>query len=375
MAPHLTSAELDFIHEKYAEGMTPILVHKVLKAQRGKKNIQAPHLTNLRKVLKGKRYRRGRQETRGKMPKYYRAMVLRMDQKRKELINTADNQREVRWEDVRRSARVPKGHRTTLKRAFSRENIPVAARRPREKPQRTAEHEAERYAFAKEMAAKPPSYYINSIDMIIDNKAFDIPTTERARKYQKSQHIRFHLRTPAEGIKNKFTKPGRKNNRMNTGAKASVCAGISNGRIVLWHYLKKTWNGEAAAELYNDVIYPTLKRVRGLKRWYRLLEDNDPTGYKSNAAKTAKRETNIKALVFPRYSPDINPLDFSIWHAVEAKMMASTPKKIETVAEYKKRLRLTALRLPRAEVTKAVGKMSSKIRELKDARGGNIPSD
>ncbi len=183
------------------------------------------------------------------------------------------------------------------------------------------------------------------------------------------------MRTPAEGLKKEFTKPGRKKNRMNTGAKASVCAGISNGRIVLWHYLPKKWNGEEAAKLYREVISPTLKRVRGLKRSHRLLEDNDPTGYKSNKAKAAKVETNIKTHVFPRYSPDINPLDFSIGQAVETKMLANTPKEVETVAAYKQRLRSTALRVPRAVVSEAVNKMAVRIRELKAAKGGNIPSD
>ena len=55
MAPHLTAAELDFIHEKPEDGLTPIPIHKRLKAQRDKKKLETPHLTNVRKALKGKR--------------------------------------------------------------------------------------------------------------------------------------------------------------------------------------------------------------------------------------------------------------------------------------------------------------------------------
>ena len=51
---------------------------------------------------------------------------------------------EVRWKDVIRAARAPKVHRTTAKKAFHRENIPVAARRPREKPNRSKANKAER---------------------------------------------------------------------------------------------------------------------------------------------------------------------------------------------------------------------------------------
>ena len=147
----------------------------------------------------------------------------------------------------------------------------------------------------------------------------------------KSQRVRFHLRTPAEGTVDEFTKPGRKKNRYNTGAQANVCAGISNGRVVLWHYLPKVWNGEAAAHLYTNIIYPTLRRCRGDKRAYTILEDNDPTGYKSNAAKRVKADCHIIAHNFPRYSPDMNPLDYSIWHEVERRMGENEPKKVETV--------------------------------------------
>ena len=181
------------------------------------------------------------------------------------------------------------------------------------------------------------------------------------------------MRTPAEGLKDEFTKPGRKKNRMNTGAKASVCAVISNGRIVLCHYLPKTWNGQAAADLYANITFKTLQRVPGKKRAYILIEDNDPTGYKSSKAKVSKASLGIKVHVFPRYSPDISPLDFSVWKVVEAKVLANCPKRVETVVEYKARMRLTALRVQRVVVFTAVGALAKRVRQLKDVKGGNIP--
>ena len=375
MAPHLTPAELDFIHSLETAGRDPAGIHQALSAQRARKKIAAPHITNVRKALKGNTYKRGRKETRGRRAKYSKKMVLRMDKARKDLAKKVSSGREVLWRDIRKAARVPDGHRSTLKNAFAREGINVAARRPREKPRRTPEHIKERFAFAKAMAAHPPSYYEKRLDMIIDNKKFDIPTTERARQYMKNQRVRFHLRTPAEGIKDEFTKPGRKKNRMNTGAQASVCAGISNGRVVLWHYLPKTWNGTVAADLYTNVIHPSLQKHRGIKRSYVLLEDNDPTGYKSNAAKSAKAACGIKAHAFPRYSPDINPLDFSIWNEIERRMVENSPKKLETVAAYKRRLRTTALRLPDSFVSKTVRAMAGKLRQMQDAKGHHIRSD
>ena len=55
MAPHLTAAELDFIHEKSEDGLAPVPIHKRLEAQRDKKKLETPHLTNVRKALKRKR--------------------------------------------------------------------------------------------------------------------------------------------------------------------------------------------------------------------------------------------------------------------------------------------------------------------------------
>ena len=70
-------------------------------------------------------------------------------------------------------------------------------------------------------------------NMIIDNKEFDIPKTERARQYMKSQHVRFHLCRPSEGLQEILTKPCRKRNRVNISGEASVRARISNGKIVV----------------------------------------------------------------------------------------------------------------------------------------------
>ena len=112
----------------------------------------------------------------------------------------------------------------------------------------------ERVAYCKEWGRKPSSFFVRDLDMIIDNKKFDVPTTERARLYMKQQRVRFHLRTPAEGLQAECTKPGRKKNKINTGAVAKVCAGLSNGRVVLWEYLPKTWNGSEAASLYKGAI-------------------------------------------------------------------------------------------------------------------------
>ena len=114
---------------------------------------------------------------------------------------------------------------------------------------------------------------------------------------------------------------------------------------------------------------------RGLKRKYRVLEDNDPTGYKSNKAKKVKQSLKIDAVQFPTYSPDLNPLDFSLWHEIDDRMQKNAPKAVETADAFKKRLRRTALRLPKTVVRKAVLSMPKRIKQVIKATGKSIPRD
>ena len=375
MAPHLSEQELDLIQRHSSAGKTATEIQKMLATRRARSSSVAPHLTNVRKAIRGKTYKRGLKETRGRKNKLSKKWVTALNNARKTLLRSTKNQREVRWKDVFKKARGPKVHRSTAKRAFHHFGINVAARRPREKPKRTLDHEQERVDYCTEWGKKSGSFYLNQIDLIIDNKVWELPTSERARQHLAEQRVRFHLRTPSEGLSKECTKPGRKKNKFNTGGRVNVCAGISNGRVVMWEYLPKAWNGEEATKLYRGAIVRTLKKHRGQKRSYKVLEDNDPRGYKSKKAEDAKSELGITPVRFPRYSPDLNPLDFSIWTAVEQRMFQNTPKRVETVAEYKKRLRLTALRLPAQVVSAAVRSMPTRMKAVVDAKGGNIKRD
>ena len=40
----------------------------------------------------------------------------------------------------------------------------------------------------------------------------------------------------------------------------------------------------------------------------------------------AKRDVGIKTIKWPRYSPDLNPLDFSFWKQLDRRMDEGAPK-------------------------------------------------
>ena len=187
--------------------------------------------------------------------------------------------------------------------------------------------------------------------------------------------MRFHLRKRSEGLKPGFTKPGTKRSRVSPGASANICAGIIGNRIRILYYLPKQWNGDEAAALYRGPIIKALRRYRGKKSSYKVIEDNDPAGYKSGVGKQAKRDLNIVPEVWPRYSPDLMPLDYSIWKLVENRMDKHTPTANETVEGFKARLKRTALRLPAELVKKVVAGIPKRAAAIVDAKGGNISLD
>ena len=161
----------------------------------------------------------------------------------------------------------------------------------------------------------------------------------------------------------------------NIGGCVKILAGISGDRVLVWEDIGKKWNGEKAAEMYRGPIIKALRKARGKKRSFLIAEDNDPSGYKSSKGMAAKREVNIKTVPWPRYSPDLNPLDFSLWANVSKRMQDAAPKGRESVGAWKKRLRRTALRTPKAEIRKMVARIRSKAKEIYDNKGGDIASD
>ena len=118
-----------------------------------------------------------------------------------------------------------------------------------------------------------------------------------------------------------------------------------------------------------------MKRHRGSKRRYTILEDNDPTGWKSTAARAAKASLKITPLEIPAYSPDMNPCDFALWDEVERRMAEQQTPDGETPDGFKARLRRTAKGIPKATVLKMVLAMKRRTQSIYENQGGHIPMD
>ena len=216
--------------------------------------------------------------------------------------------------------------------------------------------------------------FTDDLHLIIDNKRFDTPTSADAREHLSKQKVVAQLRTRSEGLETHFTRPSAKRHRKNTGGFVNVCAGISNCRVVPWEYHTK-WNGQVAAEMYKGPIMKILKKKHGIKPSYLIAEDNDPTGYKSSKAMAAKCSLKIKTVAWPRYSPDLMPLDFCLWNDINKRMDETSPKGYESVKAFKARLRRTALRTPMKTVRAAIEAMKSRAQRIWEAKGKDIARD
>ena len=349
MAPHLTPAELDKVQQWSHLTDDEVLVRITKARERG--GVEPPGLRAVQRARAGRTFRRGRKETRGRKKKLTPKHVRKLNAVRKDLIKQAKGLREVHWDDVIKKSRVPKVDPTTAARALQAAGIDVAARRPREKPMRKPEHEQLRTEICSKWARRPATYFTKSIDLIMDNKKWDIPTSAVGKRFDKMRKVRFHLRTRSEGVQPGFTKPSTKKQRVNPGGRVEVCAGIINCKIKLRHYLpKRNWCGAAAESLYRGPVISALKKHVGAKKSYLVMEDNDPTGFKSNVAIKAKQELKIHTMDYPKHSPDLMPLDFFVWAEVDRRMALQSPPKNESAEQFKARLKRTALAIPESVI-------------------------
>lgn len=376
MAPHLTAVELDKMFALQAAGKTPIQIEAWLSAARGRREMESPNLTAVRRALHGHSHKRSLPETRGAKRKLSKKQVRKLNTVRKTLLKKAGSESKVTYNQILRVGRLAKKiSRTTLAKNFKAEGFDVAWRPAREGQTLDKKARQERARLCAKWRYLPSNYFTHKVDAILDNKKFQIPTHVAAVSSLKRGQVKGHLRTRAEGTLEQCKKPNTRKNRVNPGGSVTVCAGIIDGSLRLWHYLDKgKWNGSVAAHVYRGPLLKALRRHRGVKARYTILEDNDPSGFKSRKGLAAKREVGIHAIPFPKYSPGLNPLDFHVWHAVEKQVI----KKIKGPISVKKfgvLLRAAARSMKRETILAAVASIKDRAKAIVAAKGGTIARD
>ena len=121
-------------------------------------------------------------------------------------------------------------------------------------------------------------------------------------------------------------------------------------------------------------VDPQLQKAYPGKRSFNLLEDSDPTGNMSKKGIEAKSAARLKTFSIPKYSPDLNVMDYAVWAEVEKRMRRqerSWPAdKRETRVAFIRRLARTAKALPKDFVDKSIVDLHRRCKLLFQAKGG-----
>ena len=242
----------------------------------------------------------------------------------------------------------------------------------REKPVRTEADETARYQFGKKYAPKPKVFWRGNVHAFLDNKVFPVYLTGAARSYAAKRTARGSFRKKGQGLAKGHVKP-RKGLKVNYGKNVMVSVAISAQKVLMCYQVKGHWNGAKAAEMYSSYLAPALRKTYPAKKRFLLLEDNDPSGYKSNRGKDAKRAERIDVLALPKRSPDLNPLDYGFWDCVNRRLREQESvfhtRKKETPQQFTARLRRTIMRTPKKILTPMVESMKRRCAALKACGG------
>jgi transposase len=294
-------------------------------------------------------------------------LVNRLD----ELVVKADCKYTVTVKLLKRSTRVKASERTILGALHERN---IYFRRLREKPALTPEDVADRLKFANKYRYKTQAWWNKHVHGFIDGKFFQVYLNGESR-VRAAQHATYGAyRSPGKGLSGGYVKP-KKSLKFNTGAPSTlVMAGVGQGRVFMWHSVPGArWNGQAAANMYTGSLKTALEKAWPEKRKWSVLEDNDPTGFKSNKGKSAKAGAGIVPFQIPKRSPDLSLCDYSLWTEVNKRMRRQERKwpkgKRESRDGYMARLKRTAFRLPKSFVEKSIGDMRRRCRLLLAAKG------
>ena len=156
----------------------------------------------------------------------------------------------------------------------------------------------------------------------------------------------------------------------------TISAAVAKDRVIMWHEVPGTWNGQQAADMYSGPLLKALKRTWGVnKRKFTIVEDGDTKGNQSGKGMKAKADKKIEPLTLPPRTPSLMPLDYAIWKKIVDETIAGAPNRTETKKEHLKRLQKVAKGLSRTYVSKVIRRMPANIDALIAAKGYTPKND
>jgi hypothetical protein len=344
-----------------------------INAKRQQRSTRDVDKSAVHRYARGETHRRDAAEKRGRKKSLSKRDVLKLDKARRRLIIKASNEERVTYNDVVKEAGLTDvACRRVCEDALRAEG--VAFKTPRRKIQISDDDAKHRLEMANVWIKRPATYWSKSVHAYVDNKSFPIPLTPTQRSRFRQTMVTGHLRKASEGIDRGFTKPREKHSFVGIPS-VTISAAVAKDKIIMWHVVPGTWNGAAAASMYEDHLKPALVRAWGRRARYTIVEDGDRKGNTSGKGIAAKARSRIYATTLPPRTPSLMPLDYSIWQAIVKKMIANSPKGVETKDAFLTRLHKITQTLPKGYVKSVIGRMRGNIQALLDAQGFTPKND
>jgi hypothetical protein len=349
------------------------LARKWYKEEKLKPSEIAKRLGRDKSVMTRLLVKRVTRKKQGRNPVLTDSEVEFLEKRLDEMIIKADGDYHITAPMLKRNTR-SKASCRVIQNALHKRGI--FFKKMREKPLLTPDDIKDRYRFAKKYKKMSKVWWCKSIHAYIDGKHFKTYLTG-ANRSRAAKHATWGAyRSPGKGLNGGYVKP-KKGLSFNTGSKSALIMGaVCESGVSMWHEVSQDrWNGQAAADMYKGPLLKALTKTNPKRKSFEILEDNDPTGFKSSKAVTTKKEVGIKTtFCIPKRSPDLSVMDYAIWSEVNRRMRRQekswAKSKRETRQQYVNRLRRTATRLPQALVKKSIGDMQRRCQRLFTAKGG-----
>ena len=259
-------------------------------------------------------------KTRGRKTVIKEAQVDGLVAKLKAMIAAASGRYEVTVSMLKKSSRCKASLSTIRSKLHARG---IYFYRMRTKPMLTKDDIRARFNFAKRYVDRPRSWWASHLHLIIDVKFFPIYLNGKARRHAAQTGTRGVYREAGQGICEGYYKPNPKL-KFNTGAKGvHVLAGVGDGKVLLWEYIVGRWTAAEAVCIYEGSMLDALRAAYPSRSHYNVLEDNDPTGFRSKAGLAAKKSARIDTFEIPKRSPQLNLCDYWLWSEVRGEELGS----------------------------------------------------
>ena len=130
-------------------------------------------------------------------------------------------------------------------------------------------------------------------------------------------------------------------------------------------------NSSTCCELILEPVVKNLSRNMFNGESFIFQQDGVPT-HTSNASQTWLRK-NIPRFIakdeWPLYSPDLNPMDYSVWSILESRVCAKSHKSINS---FKRKLKEEWEKIPQEVLRAAVEALPSRVSSVIQNKGGYI---